>query len=290
MTDSSDCIILNGELVPKSKATIPAETSGLYYGAGAFETFLSEKGRIFKFKEHIKRLNAGLEYLGIPNENSIDAESVLNQIRKLLKKNSLLEERARVRIQISLAENQGYSDNNDPSMITIISSAKSKAPKNPQHLILSETSAVPSSARPAQLKLSNMLHYRQAFREAQQKQADDAVMLTVEGFVAETSIANIFWVKEDEIFTSSEECDILPGIMRNSIINILQEKMGYEVNEGNYSMDELLNADAVWITNSAIDYIPIRTIEDVSFNTEYSLFSDLREHLSAYKKEKMTDV
>lgn len=290
MSDSSDHIILNGELIPKSQAAIPAETSGLYYGVGAFETFLCEKGRIFKFYEHVERLHSGLEYLEFSKDKTMDAISILGQIQSLLKKNDLFETDTKIRIQVSLAENQGYSGYQDSSFITIITSAEIKKSYTPQHLILSKTSVVPSSARPARFKLSNMLHYRQAYREAEQKGADDSVMLTTGGFVAETSIANIFWLRKDRVFTPAEECDILPGIMRNSILNIIREKLGYEVNEGNYSMDELMNADSVWLTNSAIGVVPVSKIEDISFNNERNFFSDLSEHLSAYKKENMTDV
>lgn len=290
MIDSAEYIILNGKLIPESKATIPAVTSGLFYGVGAFETFLSERGRIFKFNEHIERLNAGLRYLGIPKNKSIDAYSTLGHIKNLLEKNNLLKTDSKIRIQISLAENNGYSAVDDPETISIISSKKSNNSKTAQRLILAETSAVPSSARPAQFKLSNMLHYRQAYREAKQKGADDSIMLTAEGFIAETSIANIFWMTGDKIFTPSQECDILPGIMRNSIITLLRDQMNYEVDEGNFSMDELMNADSVWLTNSAIDVVPVSKIEDVSFNTKRNFFSDLNDQLSAYKKENMIHV
>lgn len=290
MSDSLDYIILNGKIIPESKATIPAVTSGLFYGVGAFESFLSEKGRIFKFHEHIERLNAGLQYLGIPKNKSIDADSVLGHIRNLLEKNNLLKTDSKIRIQVSFGENKGYSAVDDPQLISIISSTRSNNSNTAQRLILSETSVIPSSARPAQFKLSNMLHYRQAYREAVQNGADDSIMLTKDGFIAETSIANIFWMTENMIFTPSQECNILPGIMRNSIITLLQEQMNYEVDEGNYSMDELMAANTVWLTNSVINFLPVSKIEDVSFNTERNFFSDLNEHLSAYKEENMTNV
>nr|WP_255695668.1 aminotransferase class IV [Rhodohalobacter sp. 614A] len=283
-------IILNGELISEAEATIPAVTSGLYYGAGAFETFLSENGEIFKYNEHIKRLNAALKYLGLSKNMLIDADSVLGQIKKLLQKNNLLDEKARIRIQVSLSEKPGYSGKDEASVLTIISASGCKKPVSPQHLVLSDTSVVPSSARPTQFKLSNMLHYRQAFREAEKKEADDAILLTIGGFVAETSIANIFWLKDGDVYTPSKECDILPGIMRKSIVYILREELGYEVNEGKYSMDELLIADAVWLTNSAIDFVPVSKIEGISFDITNGLFSDLSKQLSDYKKENMIHV
>lgn len=269
---------------------IPVVTSGLYYGAGCFESFVAEEGRIFKFEDHIKRLHNGLKYLGASDVSMVHSEIVLDQIKKLLKQNDLLSERARIRIQVSLTEKGGYSRQNDTPAISIIESKSAAKSVRIKKLILSETSVVSSSARPTELKLSNMLHYRQAFREAEQKGADDAIMITNNGFVAESSIANIFWKKDNIVFTPSYDCDILPGIMRNSVIDILQQRRDFKVKEGRFSMDELLKADSVWLTNSVLEIDPVSDIENISFEIDEDLFSYLRNNLEAYKKSFSTHV
>lgn len=269
---------------------IPAVTSGLYYGAGCFETFIAENGSIFKFTEHLDRLNKGLKYLGVSEPELIKAESTLDQLDTLLTKNNLAKKRSRIRIQVSLAEKNGYSYKEDLSTIVIISATSVKKRSKSKKLILSETSVVSSSARPTDLKLSNMLHYRQAYREAEQKGVDDAIMLTEDGFVSESSIANIFWEKNGTIFTPSEDCDILPGIMRNSILDILKNRMNHEVEEGRFSMNELMKADLIWLTNSVFEFVPVSKIGKKTFGVEKHLFSDLRNELNVYKKEYKTDV
>lgn len=282
--------MLNGSCVPEEEATIPAVSSGLYYGAGCFETFIAENGKIFRFDDHIDRLNRGINYLGVSESEIIRGESVLQQINTLVAKNNLSESRSRIRIQVSLAEKGGYSKRNNSSIIVIISSRLAEKKSTPKKLILSETGVVPSSARPSDLKLSNMLHYRQAFREAEEKGADDAVMVNTEGFVAETSIANIFWMKDEKVFTPSNECDILPGIMRHSIIGIIRNKMRYEVIEGTFSLQELTEADFVWLTNSVVEFVPVSEIENISFQTDQHFFSDLRKSFEEYKQENSVNV
>lgn len=269
---------------------IPAVTSGLYYGTGCFETFVCVKGNIFKFNKHIERLNNGIDFLGISCDKFVKVDDILLKIRGLLKKNSLLGKTARVRIQISLNEKSGYSNQNDTSFIAIITSQPVGNKKPSQKLVLADTRVIPSTSKPAELKLSNMLHYRRAFREAEQEKADDAVMLTINSFIAETSIANIFWKKGKEIFTPSEDCDILPGIMRNSIIEILDKKMNYHVNEGKYRFIELIEADHIWITNSVIDFIPVSKIEGNSYSVETPFFDELNKELESYKEEHMINV
>lgn len=290
MSDPVYYIILKGSCIPEDKALIPAVTSGLFYGAGCFETFIAENGSIFKYRDHIERLNRGLDYLGISGKERVEGKKILSQIKKLLEKNALSGKRSRIRIQASLADRGGYSIKNDSSIIVLITTEFSQKKSNPRKLILSETSVVPSSARPSELKLSNMLHYRRAYREAQEKGAHDAVMVNVNGFVAESSIANIFWMKDKKIFTPSADCDILPGIMRNSIIEILRDRMQYEVKEGRFSMDELLKADFVWLANSVLEWVPVSDIEKISFEIDEDFFADLEYKLQTYKKENSIHV
>lgn len=290
MSESANYIILNGACIPEEEATIPAATSGLYYGAGCFETMLAENGSIFKYDDHIARLNKGLKYLTGTDTALMDNETILNQIGTLFSKNDLLQRRSRIRIQVSLGEKNGYSMKDDLSLITIISATAVGEKLDSKKLILSEISVVPSSARPTDLKLSNMLHYRQAFRTAERKGVDDAILITENGFVAETSISNIFWMKNQTIFTPSQDCEILPGIMRNTILEILKNKGIYKVKEGRFSMDELLKADIVWLTNSIIELAPVSCIEKISFGIDEPFFLDLRDKLNAYKKTNSTHV
>ncbi len=290
MSNSANYIILNGSCIPEEEAMIPAVTSGLYYGAGCFETFLAESGTIFKFDDHIARLNKGLDFLGASEAGMVNAEIILDQIKTLLHENDLLKECARIRIQVSLGEKNGYSGKGDSSTIVIITGKSARKNSSPKKLILSETSVVSSSARPTDLKLCNTLHYRQAFREAEQKGVDDAIMITEKGFVAESSIANIFFMKDEVIYTPSEDCDILPGIMRNSIIEILKNEMNYDIEEGRFSMDELLKANIVWLTNSIKEIAQVSQIEKISFGIDDPFLSDLKNMLNAYKEKHSTHV
>ncbi|MDZ7719376.1 MAG: aminotransferase class IV [Balneolaceae bacterium] len=290
MSKPDKYIILNGSIIAEDEAKIPAVSSGLYYGAGCFETFIAENGGIFKFKAHIERLNRGLKYLGVSGKDWVDEDLILKQVKELLEKNGLSNNRSRIRVQVSLNEKGGYLKRDESSLITVISSQIAEKKSDPKKLILSETIVVPSQARPSELKLSNTLHYRQAFREANKKGADDAVMLTVKGSVAETSIANIFWMKDGKVFTPSVHCDILPGIMRNSIIEILNDQLQIDAEEGQFNMDDLLNADFVWLTNSVLEVIPVSDIENISFRVEADFFTLLEKELERYKKENTTYV
>lgn len=274
---------LNGSILPESKAMIFPGQSGFYYGTGCFETFRADNGIIFRFDSHIQRLYSGLKYLGVPKRLLPSGESLSKQIFELLEANSLHRSDARVRIQISIDEREGYKIVEDTAINQLIETKKRSGTLQSAKLVLAQTRVVPSICKPAQFKLSNMLHYRNAYREAQKRDANDALMLTVNGHVAETSIANIFWKSGDEIFTPSKKCDLLPGIMRNTLIKILKEDVSLLIREGEYNISDIKQADLVWLTNSVSEIQPVKQIEEQKFTSDDSYYNLLRERLQNAK-------
>ncbi len=269
MADSNPFISLNGKIVLQDDANVPAVQSGLFYGAGCFESFLIEQYRVFRFDEHFNRLIFGLDYLGVPTKYHPEKENLSADIYRLVKKNNLQQNRARIRIQCSLNEQKGYYRDSERPLNQIITCNRfHQEPMKPTRLVSVKTKVVPAECRPANLKLSNMLHYRNAFREAVDAGADDALMLTVNGFIAETSIANIFWKNGNEVYTPSTACDILPGIMRNSVIEIVHRHSGLKLSEGNFQYGQLEVADCIWLTNSVREIIPVQSVDEKEFRTD----------------------
>ena len=284
MNKNSDFIFLNDELLRQDEARIPAVTLGLYYGAGCFETFLSNSGEIFRFDEHIGRLKKGLAYLGVSSASEIEISSIRNKITQLLKANKLQNSKSKIRLQVSLINGGGYDSGNGRERAMIITSNALKKSAPYKSLVFSKTNVVPSSARPSHLKLSNMLHYRQAFREARSRGADDAILLNHEGVLAETSIANLFWKKENVIYTAERSCDILPGIIRNSLIEMLKRSKQFTLEMGKFKPEILLEADSAWLTNSVTEIVPVQKIENTQMGIDHVFFQELNNLFRAYKQ------
>jgi len=288
MSNSSPYVCLNGRIIKQDEALIPANNSALYYGTGCFETFLVENSAFFKLKEHVDRLNRGMAYLSGNKGNLLAEEQIREDTIQLIKKNQLGKERVKVRIQFSLLEESGYSESKDPGYFLLIAVSKATESLTPLIVTVADTRVVPASSRPADLKLSNMLHYRQAWREAKSDGMDDAILLTTDDFLAETSIGNLFWKKEDEIYTPSADCDILPGIMRNSVIDILTNKMSLKVNEGKYPLNELKTSETVWMTNSLREVQEISDVDGHKFETDQHFLKQLKNRLKEYKAEHLS--
>lgn len=285
MSKRAPYVCLNGRIIKQDEALIPANNSALYYGTGCFETFPVENSAFFKLKEHINRLNRGMAYLSVNKVDTLTVDQIRNDTLQLIKKNQLEQEKVKVRIQFSLMEESGYSESKDPGYFLMITVSKASAPVKSLKAKVAGTRVVPASSRPTDLKLSNMLHYRQAWREAKSAGMDDAILLTVDDFLAETSIGNLFWKNGNEIYTPSADCDILPGIMRNSVIDILTNKMSLKVNEGKYPLNELKTSETVWMTNSLREVQEISGVDGQKFETDQPFLKQLKNRLKEYKAE-----
>ncbi|MBA3329292.1 MAG: aminotransferase class IV, partial [Actinobacteria bacterium] len=91
---------------------------------------------------------------------------------------------------------------------------------------------------------------------------DEAILLTAEGYVADGSGENIFAVKDGTLHTPSLATSILPGITRDTVIQIAQD-LGRTVRETNLIRSDLMLADEVFMTGTAAEVTPLRSIDDV---------------------------
>lgn len=282
-------VLLNGSIVNKDKASAPIESDGLFYGAGCFETFKSYRGKFLHLDQHIQRLNNGIQYLTESEGIFYSERELRKEILNLLHANYLTNTHAKVRIQVSLGGRYGYtvSDNPKKNLIKLIT-ADELPDESTQNLklITSKTTVVPSSCRPTHLKLSNMLHYRQAAIEARQNGGDDAVMLTVDGAVAETSVANIFWESDGIVYTPSADCDILPGITSGVVIQLL-EQLNFRYKKGKFSTEDVKNASQAWVCNSIKEFAWVSSIDDKTYSTKSNLQNELTHQFEMYKMKNL---
>src|SRR5262249_29966762 len=102
----------------------------------------------------------------------------------------------------------------------------------------------------AQFKTCNKLHHVLARAEAEGQNADEAVLLNSEGYVAEASSANIFWISAKRIYTPPADCGALPGITRGLILELSRE-LGLTAQERPCPPAALLGAEGVFLTLSS---------------------------------------
>ncbi len=253
---------VNGELVRNEEVRISPFDHGFLYGIGVFETFRTYDGKPFLLEEHIRRLNKGL------NELNILLEVTSRQVEEIL---FLLEKangwsNAYTRLNISAGEGEIGLQTASYKKPNILVFQKGLKPAGP----ISEKRAVWLKTKRNQpegsfrLKSHHYLNNVLGKREAGDDPAVEGLFLTPSGFVAEGVVSNVFWVKEDMLYTPSLETGILNGITRQFIFNIAHEA-GLRIEEGLYSPENVYKADEVFVTNSIQEIVPLSHVGDRKF-------------------------
>lgn len=229
-----------------TEATISIENRGFLFGDGAFETCLVYQQKIINLAEHLKRLSSALEYLAI----NYDFSQLQQQAENLVKLNNL--EHGILKIQISRDVGSiGYLPDKNCSTTTILQNfLPRKIPDNIK-LIISDRGLCGGFF----FKSSNALPYVLAKIDAEKKQAFDSILLNQNHHICETGSANIFWVKNGQIFTPNHHCQMVLGLIRKLICQ------HFKVNLVAENWQSLQEADEVFITNSIILLKSIDTIE-----------------------------
>lgn len=275
-------ILHNGEFRPAGDVLLAADARTVMYGDGCFETMRCYEGELLHFKDHIKRLEAGLEYLNIYKPNSLGVNDLRKHIIELLNRNGLSGEQAVVRLQVWREGGRGYMPDGDAGAGYVMSCGPLPGSASALELATAATRRIPSSSLSSRFKLSGGTNYIKAASEAGRAGADDALMLTTEGNVSETTVANIFWVRDEHVYTPSEECDLLPGITRGILLDLLRDMNHVQISEGSYEPAELQAAEAAWVCNSLREIQPVARLDEVKYRESHPVIYRLKESFRRY--------
>ena len=264
----TDKIWMNGELVDWADATVHVGVHGLHYGTGVFEgirCYETAKGpAVFRLTDHLERLHnsARLLYMDIPY--SVDELKAASM--DVIAANGLPECYLRPIAFYGYGE-LGVSTAGNPVMTVIMSwpwgaYLGDEGMKNGIRCKISSwqrvgANVIPHASKATGIYLNSML----AVTEANRAGYDEAILLTADGYIADGSGENVFIVKNGSVATPPLSTSILPGITRDSVIQILQD-LGYTVEEKNLIRSDLITADEVFMCGTAAEITPIREIDD----------------------------
>ena len=284
-------IWLNGKLVPESEATVSVFDHGLLYGDGMFEGIKSWDGKVFKLDEHIKRFYESAHFLGIKLLQT--QQEMCDIVTNTLAANGLHQGIAYSR----LVATRGKGDlginprkcKDHPTVFCIATSITlypEKMYELGMRVITCNTRRLSVQSLPPRVKSLNYLNNILGIIEANQAGVDEGIMLSQEGFVAECTVDNIFFVKNGVIKTPAPFSGILQGITRDSIIDIAKRE-GYTVEEGTYMTFDIYNADEMWLTGTGADLIPVIEVDGRSIGDGKpgKVFKHLRSKWPAYIAE-----
>ncbi len=205
---------------------------GFLYGRGVFETIRIHERPVF-WDEHLARLNDGLSKLKI--RPPIDPDAWLDQVMSLPIRHCVL------KIAVS------------PANILLQTRELPKSLPDSYRLTFSNN-PLPADPLLSSCKSLNYLAYLLAYENAAQNGFDDAILTNAAGQITETSRANLFFIKNNRLYTPDLSCGLLNGIIRQWLMQ------NYPVQTGQFNLEEIIAADAGFVTNSIIGIMPIKSI------------------------------
>lgn len=260
----------NGKLLDEKKALIGAGSRALRYGDGLFETIKANEGELVFAADHFERLWNGLERMkfGIPKH--LTTERLEREIKELLGKNKHTK-LARVRLEMMRGEG-GLYDAVSPYPEYIIQTwplHDNAGQWNSNGLVMGiYTEARKCRDAFSDIKHNNFLPYLMAALHAKEQKWNDAMLLNDAGRVCDSSIANIFIIKDKKITTAATNEGCIAGVMRKNIIRLLTER-NIPVHETAITVDDLLGADEVFLSNSILNIRWVQRIGDKAYASSY---------------------
>lgn len=266
MADRDGVIWLDGELVPWREAKVHVLTHTLHYGTGVFEgvrAYHADQGTaIFRLKDHTDRLFRSAHILGmdIPYD-----KATLNEVQKQIIRENKLDSAYLRPMCFYGSEGIGLRADNLKVHVMVAGwewGAYLGADALEKGIRIRTSSYTRHHVNITMCKAKangNYMNSTLALQEALRDGYDEALLLDVEGFVAEGSGENIFIVRNGIIFTP-DLTSALEGITRETIVK-LAEEFGYEVREKRITRDEVYVADEAFFTGTAAEVTPIRELD-----------------------------
>ena len=257
-------IWIDGKIVDSSEATVSVFDHGLLYGDGCFEGIRIYNGRIFKLRSHIKRIFESATAIRLQPGYSI--EEIEHAIREIVKINEC--QNGYIRLVFTRGKGTlGLNPFLCPTATVFIIVEKIKLYTDEMYeegmsIIVANRPRIPTHCLDPKVKSLNYMNNILGKIEAIDAGVLEALMLNIEGKVAECTGDNIFIIKDGTIATPSGEAGILHGITRRFVIDDVAPALGYTVEERDIELEEVMAADEVFLTGTAAEVIGVSHIGD----------------------------
>lgn len=258
----------NGKILEENSNIIGANSRAVRYGDGLFETIKYKNNQLVLLDEHFARLWKGMQSLQFQQPKLFTPDLLQQETLQLLTKNKL--SAARVRITVIRGDGGLYDAKSHlPNYII------QTWPLPENNDLLNENGlqlciykeAKKSIDAFSNLKHNNFLPYFMGALFAKQQLCNDAVILNCFDRVSDTTIANLFVIKNGTILTPSTDEGCIAGVMRKQIIQELV-KSGYTISETQLTEATLMDADEIFLSNSIYNLRWVGGIADKKYDNK----------------------
>lgn len=256
---SERVVYFNDRFVPQDEARISVFNGGWMHGAGLFETMRAENGRVFRYESHVERLRMSAREIIRPIERSeLPDQSTIDQ---LLKHNQLASARLRLTVSAGMIAPQ---ENAVAPLIVIVTaeplvSHPAELYEHGVRTMLSpyrQCSSDPLAGHKTTCYLPRLL----SLRAAREAGCHEAIWFSEQNLLAEGAISNVFLVRDGVLKTPPVDTPVLPGIARSLVLHEAAQS-GIATSQESLTINDLLDADEVFLTNSLIMVLPVIAVE-----------------------------
>ncbi len=265
-------LFLNGKMLPPDQALLPVEDAGFQHAVGLFETMSAHHGRVFRLNQHLQRLATSATQLGL--SRALDIEALAQAVQITIDHNQI--DKARIRLTVTPGSMSLVSGGAAPSAPTgtVLIQPTEPTEYDPKYfeegitVLIAQPGANPFDPM-AGHKTLNYWGRLRTLRQAASAGAGEAIWMNISNHLAGGAISNLFLVKDGALLTpiargeeveKSLSAPVLPGITRAAVIE-LAEGLGITVSKQMLAIDDLVEADEVFLTNSSWQVLPVSKVE-----------------------------
>jgi branched-chain amino acid aminotransferase len=261
-------INLNGKLQPGDQPALLVSNRGYRYGDGLFETIKVINGKILLEQYHFERLFSGVLLLQFETPKLFTAVKLTEEILRLCKKNEC-EQMARVRLSVFRGNGGLYDD--DKTLQYVIECwplDESVNKLNENGLVIDVYPDVRKGCDVfSNLKSSNFLPYTMAAIYAKEHKLNDCLLLNTNGNISDSTIANVFIIKNGVVITPALAEGCVNGVMRRYLIEKLRS-INYEIREESLAISDIEAADEIFLTNAIKGIRWVKQFADKSYTNK----------------------
>lgn len=275
----TETVYLNGEYLPLADAKVSVLDRGFLFGDGVYEVIPVYAGRLFRFEDHITRLNNSLSQIRLDLQKSVTEWQAIFQ--PLLDENKDQYIYLQVTRGYAPKRDHGFPESSIPTVFVMCSEIKPFAGRvtGIKAITIEDTRWQLCNVKAITL-LANLL-LRQ---EALDQDCGEAILIR-NGYVTEGAASNLFAVIDGELITPPNSNEILPGITREVILE-LAEANQIPFREDVIALEALQNAEEIWVASSTREIVPVIELDgsSVGMGVPGALYQRMDQLLQSYKK------
>ena len=246
-------LYINGKWVKENEARVPIQDGGFLYGDCLFETVRVVKGQLFRYAKHLERLQQGMAVTRL--KLSVTPAALLKLCQKFITNNDLRDGLLRIIVTRGTITGVPWDFSGAPNLY-IIGRLFSPLPEQPARIVFVREKDYPIARFYPAIKSGNYLGNMLAKHDAQQQVAFEPVFVNRDGIITEGAIRNVFFIRDQALYTPTLELGVLPGVIRDTVLEIAAGE-GLPIFETYIHYTDVNQFDEAFLSSTGIGILPI---------------------------------